>query len=306
MGEIVRAENLCKRYGNFTAVDAISFAVQSGECFGFLGPNAAGKTTVIRMVSCVSPPTAGALSVDGLDVRRHPRQIKALLGFVPQEENLDVDLRVRQNLEVYARYFDLPREVAQRRIDETLALFQLQEREHQPIDHLSTGLKRRLGIARALINVPRILVLDEPTVGLDPQARRLIWQKLRALKAQGMTTLVTTHYMDEAAYLCDRVAIMHQGRIVAEGPPAKLVERHAGQQVVEVHPTPGERPRVLAHLSLLPGVDVEEVDDALYVYAASADSLDTEAVRLTGEKVVFRRPNLEDVFLRLVGRGLSE
>jgi len=306
MGEIVRAENLTKRYGDFTAVDAISFAVQAGECFGLLGPNGAGKTTVIRMVSCASPPTAGALSVEGLDVRRHPRRIKARLGVVPQEENLDLDLRVRQNLEVYARYFDLPPDVARRRIEETLALFQLQEKQHQRIDELSTGLKRRLGIARALLNDPQILILDEPTVGLDPQARHLIWQKLRGLKAQGMTILLTTHYMEEAAYLCDRVAIMHRGRIVAEGTPEQLVERYAGRQVVELHLAADERPRVLAHLALLSGVEVEEVEEALYVHASSTDGLDVETLKLAGEKVVFRRPNLEDVFLRLVGRGLGE
>jgi lipooligosaccharide transport system ATP-binding protein len=307
MNEIVHARNLVKRYGDFTAVNAISFDIRSGECFGLLGPNGAGKTTTTRMIACVSPVTEGELMVDGLDVRREPRRIKALLGVVPQEDNLDPDLSVRQNLAVYARYFDMPRAVADERIDESLALFQLQDKQHQAIWALSTGLKRRLAIARGLINQPKILLLDEPTTGLDPQARHLVWQKLRYLRSQGVTMLLCTHYMEEAAHLCDRLVIMHQGRIVVEGTPDALVEEHAGREVVELHLRGPERGNVVARLAALPGLTVEEVEDILYVYARSADGrVDMAELAPESERVVYRHANLEDVFLRLTGRGLVE
>ncbi|HEU4760443.1 MAG TPA: ABC transporter ATP-binding protein [Dehalococcoidia bacterium] len=306
MSDIIVARDLVKRYGTFTAVDGISFAVGAGECFGFLGPNGAGKTTTIRMITCVSPVTAGRLSVDGLDVGSEPRRIKGILGVVPQEDNLDPDLTVRQNLQVYARYFDLPREVARARIDEALELLQLGEKQRDRIDQLSGGLKRRLTVARGLINAPKILVLDEPTTGLDPQARHLVWQKLRYLRSQGVTMLLTTHYMDEAAHICDRIVIIHQGRIMAEGTPEQLVERHVGNEVVEIEPRPDGRSALLARLAGLEGVTVEEVEDLLYVYVRGANGLDAAALRLEAEKVVYRRANLEDVFLRLTGRGLAE
>ena len=307
MNEIVHARNLIKRYGDFIAVNGISFDIRSGECFGLLGPNGAGKTTTTRMIACVSPVTDGELTVDGLDVRREPRRIKALLGVVPQEDNLDPDLSVRQNLAVYARYFDMPRAVADERIDESLALFQLQDKQHQAIWALSTGLKRRLAIARGLINQPKILLLDEPTTGLDPQARHLVWQKLRYLRSQGVTMLLCTHYMEEAAHLCDRLVIMHQGRIVVEGTPDALVEEHAGREVVELHLRGPARETVLARLAALPGLTVEEVEDILYVYARSADGrVDMAKLAPESERVVYRHANLEDVFLRLTGRGLVE
>ncbi len=306
MSEIIRARHVVKRYGSFTAVDGISFAVRAGECFGFLGPNGAGKTTTIRMITCVSPVTAGELTVDGLDVAAEPRRIKAILGVVPQEDNLDPDLTVRQNLRVYARYFDLPAAVADQRIDESLRLFQLSEKQHDRIDSLSSGLKRRLTIARGLINAPKILVLDEPTTGLDPQARHLVWQKLRFLRAQGVTMLLTSHYMDEAAHLCDRLVVLHQGRIMAEGTPPELVERYAGREVVELHLPSDERRSLLERLSGQDGISVEEVEDILYVYVRSSDGFDAASLKLEAEKVVYRRANLEDVFLRLTGRGLVE
>ncbi len=306
VSEIICARDLVKRYGSFTAVDGISFAVRAGECFGFLGPNGAGKTTTIRMITCVSPVTAGELTVDGLDVAAAPRRIKGVLGVVPQEDNLDPDLTVRQNLRVYARYFDLPAAVADQRIDESLALFQLTEKQHDRIDSLSSGLKRRLTIARGLINAPKILVLDEPTTGLDPQARHLVWQKLRFLRAQGVTMLLTSHYMDEAAHLCDRLVVLHQGRIMAEGTPPELVERYAGREVVELHLPGDERRSLLERLSGRDGISVEEVEDILYVYVRSADGFDATSLKLEAEKVVYRRANLEDVFLRLTGRGLVE
>ncbi|MBI1886289.1 MAG: ABC transporter ATP-binding protein [Chloroflexi bacterium] len=306
MSVIIRARELVKRYGHFTAVDGISFEVRPGECFGFLGPNGAGKTTTIRMITCISPVTSGSLSVDGLDVGREPRRIKALLGVVPQEDNLDPDLSVRQNLQVYSRYFDLPPDVAGERIDEALGLFQLVEKQHDRIEELSSGLKRRLTIARSLINAPKIMVLDEPTTGLDPQARHLVWQKLRYLKGQGVTMLLTSHYMEEAAYLCDRIVIMHQGKIIIEGTPGELVERYAGREVIELHLSAEEREVVVERVAELPGVTVEAVEDIIYVYVRSADGFDAASLRLEAEKVVYRRANLEDVFLLLTGRGLVE
>ncbi|HLB26568.1 MAG TPA: ABC transporter ATP-binding protein [Dehalococcoidia bacterium] len=306
MSEIIHARNLVKRYGSLTAVDGISFSVGAGECFGFLGPNGAGKTTTIRMITCVSPVTSGELTVDGMDVRREPRRIKAALGVVPQENNLDPDLSVRQNLRVYGRYFDLPRRVVDERIDEALALFQLADREDDPIGALSSGMQRRLTVARGLINAPRILVLDEPTTGLDPQARHLVWQKLRYLRSQGVTMLLTTHYMDEAAHLCDRIVVIHQGRIIAGGTPAELVERFAGQQVVELHLAEGQRDAALQRLAGLDGVRVEEVEDIVYVYVLSGNGFDPGELKLEATRVIYRQADLEDVFLRLTGRGLAE
>ena len=306
MSEIIHARNLVKRYGALTAVDGISFSVRAGECFGFLGPNGAGKTTTIRMITCVSPVTSGELTVDGMDVRREPRRIKAALGVVPQENNLDPDLSVRQSLRVYGRYFDLPRRVVDERIDEALALFQLADREDDPIGALSSGMQRRLTVARGLINAPRILVLDEPTTGLDPQARHLVWQKLRYLRSQGVTMLLTTHYMDEAAHLCDRIVVIHQGKIIAGGTPAELVERFAGQQVVELHLAEGQRDAALQRLAGLDGVRVEEVEDIVYVYVLSGNGFDPGELKLEATRVIYRQADLEDVFLRLTGRGLAE
>jgi lipooligosaccharide transport system ATP-binding protein len=307
MPEIIRARKLVKRFDGFTAVDGIDFSVRKGECFGFLGPNGAGKTTTVRMISCVSPVTEGKLVVDGLDVRREPRRIKSILGVVPQEDNLDPDLSVRQNLAVYARYFDMPTGLANERIDESLALFQLEEKQREPIWALSTGLKRRLTIVRGLINQPKILVLDEPTTGLDPQARHLVWQKLRYLKEQGVTMLLCTHYMEEASHLCDRLVIMHKGRILVEGSPAGLVEEHAGREVAEVHVSGPQRERVLAEMASRPGLTVEEVEDMLYIYARTPDGRAQMAdLIMDAESVAYHQANLEDVFLRLTGRGLIE
>jgi lipooligosaccharide transport system ATP-binding protein len=307
MTEIIRARKLIKRFDGFTAVDGIDFSVRRGECFGLLGPNGAGKTTTVRMISCVSPVTEGELVVDGMDVRREPRRIKSILGVVPQEDNLDPDLSVRQNLAVYARYFDMPRELADQRIDENLALFQLMEKQREPIWALSTGLKRRLTIARGLINQPKILVLDEPTTGLDPQARHMVWQKLRYLKEQGVTMLLCTHYMEEASHLCDRLVIMHKGHILVEGTPPELVEQHAGREVAEVRVSGAQREMVLAQVASRPGLTVEEVEDILYIYARTPDGRALMAdLALSSESVTYHQANLEDVFLRLTGRGLIE
>jgi len=304
--EIIVARDLTKRYGDLTAVDGISFTVQAGECFGFLGPNGAGKTTTIRMISCVSPVTDGSLTVDGLHVQADTRRIKARLGVVPQDDNLDPELTVRQNLRAYARYFDLPDDVAKERIDEALSLFQLAEKQNDKIDSLSGGLKRRLTIARGLLNSPVILILDEPTTGLDPQARHLVWQKLRGLKARGITMLLTTHYMEEAARLCDRVVILYKGKIIAEGTPDELIASHAGKDVVEVHGPLEDRLAVMARFNGYADVAIEEVEDILYIYVRGNNGFDPASLKLAADRVVFRRANLEDVFLRLTGRGLAE
>jgi lipooligosaccharide transport system ATP-binding protein len=302
---IVIARDLVKRYGNFTAVNSISFSVQSGECFGILGPNGAGKTTTIKMINCVSPVTDGILTVDGLDVQQHPRRVKSVLGVVPQNDNLDPDLTVRQNLRAYARYFDMPKQVAEERIDEALHLFQLTDRQHDRLDVLSGGLKRRLTIARGLLNQPRILVLDEPTTGLDPQARHMVWQKLRGLRAQGVTMLLTTHYMDEAAHLCDRIVVIDRGRIIEDGTPDSLIEKHAGKDVVEIHLGFNDAAPVIHELLRHDGLNVERFDDILYVFMNPDAGFDPKKIEEHAERLVYRRANLEDVFLKLTGRGLA-
>jgi lipooligosaccharide transport system ATP-binding protein len=304
--DIIVARALTKRYGDYTAVDGISFSVRRGECFGFLGPNGAGKTTTIKMITCVSPVTEGSLAVDGLHVQADRRAIKTVLGVVPQDDNLDMELTVRQNLRAYSRYFDLPRQAVAARIDEVLDLFQLAEKQNDRIDSLSGGLKRRLTVARGLLNSPKILVLDEPTTGLDPQARHLVWQTLRKLRARGVTMLLTTHYMDEAANLCDRLVVLDQGRIIAEGTPQELIARYAGRDVVEVRPTIEERQAVLAYLRGHSGLTVEEGGDTLYIYSNGENGFHAEGLRGVAERVAYRSANLEDVFLKLTGRGLAE
>jgi len=305
MPDIIVARDLVKRYGDFTAVDGISFSVGAGECFGLLGPNGAGKTTTIRMISCVSPVTEGSLTVDGMHVQTHPRAIKSILGVVPQDDNLDPELSVSQNLRAFSRYFNLPKPVAAQRMSEALELLQLTEKQSDRIDSLSGGLKRRLTIARGLLNSPKILVLDEPTTGLDPQARHLVWQKLRYLKAQGVTMLLTTHYMEEAAHLCDRIVILDKGKIIAEGTADELIERFAGREVVEVHAPVTERLPLMKRLEGRQDMRVEQVEDIVYVYIHGDNGFDPASLKLTADRLVYRRANLEDVFLRLTGRGLA-
>ncbi len=303
---LIEARGLVKSYGSFRAVDGISFAVQQGECFGFLGPNGAGKSTTIRMICCTSPIGGGELRVAGLDPSRQARAIKARLGIVPQEDSLDPDLPVRQNLEVYARYYGVPRALARERIAESLALFQLSEKAESPVGDLSGGMKRRLVIARSLVNDPEILVLDEPTTGLDPQARHLVWQKLRMLRARGVTMLLTTHYMDEASHLCDRLVIMHRGHILAEGNPHDLIRDYAGEVVLELRMGTGDRAPLLGELTGIDGVAIEEVEDIVYIFEAG-DAARQLAARIADPALAFLRPgNLEDVFLRLTGRGLLD
>jgi lipooligosaccharide transport system ATP-binding protein len=307
---LIEASGLTKRYGDFTAVDAIDFEVLRGECFGFLGPNGAGKTTTIRMISCVSPVTEGNLRVLGMDPARRPRLIKARLGVVPQEDNLDPDLTVLENLMAYARYFDIPRPVALTRATEVLEMMALTEKAREQIDALSGGMKRRLTVARALISSPELLILDEPTTGLDPQARQLFWQKLRQLKRQGMTMLLTTHYMEEAAQLCDRVLIMDGSRVIERGTPAELVRRIIGEQVVELRfDRPPEESAIHAIRARSNGFVVEETEDTVYLWehdGQSVATLDLDGFEAVANEVIQRKATLEDVFLRLTGRGLIE
>jgi lipooligosaccharide transport system ATP-binding protein len=234
---VLTAERLTKKYGDLLAVDGISMEVQKGECFGLLGPNGAGKTSTMKMVYAVSPITAGRLIVLGLDVQTRPREVKQKLGVAPQEYNLDPDFTVLDNLVIHARYFRIPKDQARGRAKELLEFFKLTEKEDSIVEHISGGMKRRLILARALINEPDVLVLDEPTTGLDPQARHLIWEKLIDLKSQGTTILLTTHYMEEAEYLCDRLVILDQGRILTEGRPQTLVQSIIGDEILELVPT---------------------------------------------------------------------
>ncbi len=292
-----------KSYGRAEAVRGVSFDVRPGEVVGFLGPNGAGKTTTVRMVSCFLPPTSGTAEVFGLDVRTRPREVKAILGVCPQEDNLDPDFDVLKNLLVYARYFEIPADTARRRALELLDAVSLADRASSSIDSLSGGMKRRLVLARALVNEPRVLILDEPTTGLDPQARHLIWTRVRSLRATGVTVLLTTHYMEEAAQLCDRVILVDHGKILLDGSPAELIEREVGRTVIEAwNPTPAFREAVRA----IAGRS-EEVGDRFFLYPEDADAAErTIEARCPGQERLIRRASLEDVFLRRTGRGLRE
>jgi len=304
---LIVAQDLTKRFKNFTAVDGVSFAVHPAESFGFLGPNGAGKTSTMRMIGCVSPVTAGELRVFGMDPQTHASAIKARLGVVPQQDNLDNEITVRENLLMYARYFDIPREVAARRADELLEFVQLSERANSEVEPLSGGMKRRLTIARSLINEPEVILLDEPTTGLDPQARHAIWDRLYRLKQRGATLLLTTHYMEEAEQLCDRVVIMDRARIIAEGSPRGLIEQYSTREVLELRVSDDIRVRLR---DLVDGIAerIEELPDRMQVYTADAE-LALDAVREAGvhpESALVRRSTLEDVFLRLTGHALID
>ena len=305
---LIEARGLTKRFGSFTAVDGIDVAVEPGECFGFLGPNGAGKTSTMRMIACVSPPTAGTLRVLGYDVTTHGRDVRARLGVVPQEDNLDTELTVTENLVVYGRYFGIPRSVLKERVAELLEFAQLTDRGDAKVDPLSGGMKRRLTIARALVNEPTLVLLDEPTTGLDPQARHLLWDRLHGLKQQGVTQVLTTHYMDEAEQLCDRLVIMDGGRIVAEGSPRQLIARHATGEVVEIRVADAHLRAALSADAAAHGDRVEEVADRLIVYTAHGDATLAALGRhgLPSTSVLVRRSTLEDVFLILTGRSLED
>ncbi|HSG89908.1 MAG TPA: ABC transporter ATP-binding protein [Pseudomonadales bacterium] len=299
----IEARQLVKRFGDFTAVDGLSFEVEAGETYGLLGPNGAGKTTTMRMLAGLSPLTSGSLRVAGLDVATEGRAVRALLGVVTQADGLDGELTVRQNLDVYGDLMGLSRRAARARTEEVLAFFDLAAKADADIDDLSGGMKRRLAISRALISKPRVIVLDEPSTGLDPESRVRVWEELATLKRAGVTLLMSTHYMDEAEMLCDRLAIMHSGRILDEGTPAELIERHAGEPALDVRPTGATRESVRAALSAT-GLPFREVGAVFRVTAA--DGGRPVLPTLDGVTVSSRAPNLEDVFLNVAGQGLSE
>ena len=307
-GPLVEARALTKRFGSFVAVDRVDFAIAPGEAFGFLGPNGAGKTSTMRMIGCVSPRTDGDLRVLGMDPARDGARIRARLGVVPQEDNLDTELTVWDNMQIYGRYFDLPRPVIRERATELLDFVQLGDRRASRVDPLSGGMKRRLTIARALINQPELLLLDEPTTGLDPQARHLLWDRLYQLKRAGVTLVLTTHYMDEAEQLCDRLVIMDEARIVAEGSPRDLIAAHVTREVVEVRFDGTPDSHVLAEKLRPLGQRSEVLADRVLIYTTDGDATAREVSSngLSAESVLVRRASLEDVFLTLTGRTLED
>ena len=304
---LVHARGLTKRFSGFTAVDSVNFDVRTGEAFGFLGPNGAGKTSTMKMIACSSPVTDGDLSVIGMDPRTQSAQIKARLGVVPQTGNLDAELTVLENLLMYARYFDIPMSVARPRAADLLEFMQLSERAKEQVEPLSGGMKRRLTIARALINEPELLILDEPTTGLDPQARHLLWERLYRLKQRGATLIITTHYMDEAEQLCDRLVVMDKAKIVAEGSPRELIERYSTREVLELRVPEGVRAGLAERLNGL-AERIEELPDRYLLYVADGEQAleQVTAREIPTESALVRRATLEDVFLRLTGRSLVE
>jgi len=306
-GHLVEARALTKRFGDFTAVDAVDFTVGYGEAFGFLGPNGAGKTSTMRMIGAVSPVTEGTLRVLDMDPSIQGPAIRARLGVVPQEDNLDNELSVFENLLVYGRYFDLPRSVIAERANELLEFTQLTERRDSQVESLSGGMKRRLTIARALINQPDVLLLDEPTTGLDPQARHVLWDRLYRLKQRGVTLIITTHYMDEAEQLCDRLVVMDKAKIVAEGSPLELIAEYSTKDVVELRFPVGMQDENVPLLEGLAG-RMEILPDRVLMYTDNGDRTANEAAERGAkpETVVVRRSTLEDVFLRLTGRSLID
>jgi lipooligosaccharide transport system ATP-binding protein len=304
---LISARGLTKRFGELTAVDGIDFEVSRGEAFGFLGPNGAGKTSTMRMIAAVSPVTGGQLRIFGQDPATRGAEIRARLGVVPQADTLDIQITVRENLVMYARYFDIPWAQGRKRADELLEFVQLQERANDKVEHLSGGMKRRLTIARALINEPDLLLLDEPTTGLDPQARHLVWDRLYRLKQRGVTLVLTTHYMDEAEQLCDRLVVMDKAKIAAEGSPRELIEKYSTREVVELRFPIDAQPSLDGRLQ---GVAerIEVLADRVLLYASDGDAAvaAVHQIGLRPESSLVRRSTLEDVFLRLAGRSLVD
>jgi len=306
-GDLVTAHGLTKRFGDFVAVDAVDFTIARGEAFGFLGPNGAGKTSTMRMIAAVSPITAGDLRVLAMDPASQGPDIRARLGVVPQENTLDTELTVNENLYIYGRYFGIGGSLLRDRIDELLDFVQLTERRDSKVEPLSGGMKRRLTIARALINEPEVLILDEPTTGLDPQARHVLWDRLYRLKQRGVTLIITTHYMDEAEQLCDRLVVMDQAKIVAEGSPVALIAKYSTREVVELRFAVGHQQNV-GHLLDDLAQRIEELPDRILLYTNKGDDA-VGAIHERGlnpESIVVRRSTLEDVFLRLTGRRLID
>jgi lipooligosaccharide transport system ATP-binding protein len=304
---LVTARGLVKRFDDFVAVDAIDFDIARGESYGLLGPNGAGKTSTMRMIACMSPVSAGTLRVLGLDPATDGPRIRSRIGLVPQEDTLDLELTVLDNLMIYGRYFDLPKKVIRERAESLLDFSQLSDRAHDKVEPLSGGMKRRLTIARALVSDPELLILDEPTTGLDPQARHLLWDRLYRLKQQGVTLVITTHYMDEAEQLCDRLAVMDRGSFAAEDTPTALIARYSTREVVELRFGPGD------HDDIAPRLDglverLEILPDRLLLYSDDGDATldEVHSKGLHPEGSLVRRSTLEDVFLRLTGRTLVE
>jgi lipooligosaccharide transport system ATP-binding protein len=285
-------------------VDHIDFEVYKGECVGFLGPNGAGKTTTVRMIYCFLPLTEGELSVAGMSVAGQAREIKNVVGVAPQEDNLDPDFSVIENLQVYARYFDIPKAEAEKRANEQLKFFQLEEKQNVLISELSTGMKRRLILGRALINEPKILLLDEPTTGLDPQARHLVWDEVRSLRKRGVTIILTTHYMDEAAVLCDRILLMDNGKIIEQGKPSELIKKHVGADVLEVD---NDEKLVQTLKAEFPDAQIETFGDRIHVFTMQPHGVFERFLEKNPlTNVTIRNANLEDVFLKLTGRRLRD
>ncbi len=305
---LIRARGLTKKFGGFTAVDGIDFELARGEVFGFLGPNGAGKSSTMRMIGCVSPPSGGELSILGLDPVKDGPAIRARLGVVPQEDTLDIELTVRENLLIYGRYFGLRRDVIKERIAKLLDFVQLSERADDQVEPLSGGMKRRLTIARSLISEPEILLLDEPTTGLDPQARHVVWDRLYRLKQQGVTLVLTTHYMDEAEQLCDRLVVMDGGKIAAEGSPRELIARYSTPEVLELRFALEEQDQAPDKLADVPATRIEILADRILLYTDDGDATlaDVRARGLDPATSLVRRSTLEDVFLRLTGRRLED
>lgn len=304
---LIKASNLRKTYGEFNAVADIDFEVTRGESFGLLGPNGAGKSTTMRMIASTLQRTAGDLKILGMDPNSHGPEIRSHLGVVPQQDNLDVELKVHENLYIYGRYFGLSRKYLANRVEELIDFAQLTEKRNEKVDNLSGGMKRRLTIARALINEPEILLLDEPTTGLDPQARHVLWDRLFRLKEQGVTLIVTTHYMDEAEQLCDRLVVMDQGKIMAEGSPADLIKQYSSREVLELR-FGSDRNQVAAKELSHIGERIEVLPDRILFYTEDGEK-DLENVIHAGFNPIsslVRRSSLEDVFLRLTGRSLVE
>ncbi len=300
---IVKAEGLTKAYRDCLAVDAINFSIAKQECFGFLGPNGAGKTTTVRMVSCFIEPTSGSMYVLGKQVASYPRLIKARIGVCPQENNLDPDLSVEDNLRVFARYFDITGTEAKARCEELLHFVGLYPKRKNQIDELSGGMKRRLMIARSLVNRPDLLILDEPTTGLDPQARHQVWESVTRLKNEGTTVLLTTHYMDEAAHLCDRIVIMDKGKIIISGTPKELIRQIAGVNVIEI----SSLKEAIEPYLKKEGLAYEKTLTHFFIYTSQGTKIFDEVSSRFGDDVcTLRMANLEDVFLKLTGRDLRE
>jgi len=302
MAVVLEAKNLEKRFKDFVAVNKINFKVKEGEVFGFLGPNGAGKTTTMKIIQCVSPKTSGDLKVFGLDVNEHPREIKQHMGVVPQMDNLDPDFSVIKNLIQYSRYFDIPIEEAKKRANDLVDYVQLNDKKESPIDKLSGGMKRRLVLARAMINNPKLLILDEPTTGLDPQARHLIWEKLKDLSSRGITVILTTHYMEEAARLCDRIVIMDNGKILVEGTPKNLIKKYVGDHIIEAENTIEIKTCLEKN-----NIEYEIANESVEIYSENVPHITNLILKkCTNSSVTARPATLEDVFLKLTGRKLRE